>query len=235
MKNRLILLLLTVLSINSCQLPDLTEVKIDQKGYYLEITTAKNCKRSGGGISEFNCGSITNYLNGILREELSQRYKALTGIYLTEITYQFQETGKRNPFRFDIKLRIKKEKYKQQYLPYKEIINLLETHYNLRVNYSPRDYSFYQVTIENLTKFEKEVAKKYPTDQPDLINLYQLESTLQKRYSKKIAVRGLHSNVHKILLELPQSFDDLNARLNEIGLTIKEKTIQIPYPSIQYL
>ena len=146
MKHLLIMLFIIASALECCQYPDLTEVQIDKKEYSLEIIAAKNCNDAGGGGTEmeikYNCYTIPRLLTDLLGRQLTQRYKAQTGLDKEFHIHEFQETGKRYPYMFDINLRFNEEKYTRQTLPYEEIISLLETHYNIKINYSPRDYSF---------------------------------------------------------------------------------------------
>ncbi|MEL6559904.1 MAG: hypothetical protein AAFQ94_17070 [Bacteroidota bacterium] len=235
MKYLICTLFFAVFIMGSCQPPELTEIEIDQADFYLEIVESKKCNKSDGGGSaikqQYSCSSLTSFLTNLLSNELSQNYKASTGLDFKERIFKFQEHGKRNPYRFDINFQFKKEAN----LPYAKVIKLLENYYHFKVSYTPRTYTFYQITIVDSIKFENILSQKYPADQPFLIKLNELESALSNRYPKSIKVTGIDANFKKLPLELPSDFESLDATLKAVGLTIQEKSIQIPYPSIEYL
>ncbi|MGB3468864.1 MAG: hypothetical protein WBA74_26505 [Cyclobacteriaceae bacterium] len=233
-------IILVLLVLQCCSYPEVRELKVSNSEYQMNITLEKNCNNSSTMISfpeiSGKCVSLHQILSTLLKYEFRLRFLNNTGTYNLSsdgcITSYFESSGKPSPYNYNVELKFKSRETAIE--PLRSVIDKLEDAYYLKVIYTMKSYTVYELKIVDQILYNLAVAEVRRTKKQP-VSMNTLEYEIENRYNLMTVRNSANLPSGEISFEFPGDKRELSEALAKAGLQLTGRTVNIPYPSIEYL
>ena len=231
----------------SCELPPVKQLNIDRDDFSLVIKKASECGYSPAienDIYNRSCEEISDFVKELLLwEDLYEKDKPTRWRYgnasdVDERYTNFEESGMRPPYKYDIIIRAGKKTSLDL-----EMINhlkeLIQFHYQLKIHYEDNFMPVYKMVLVDEDKLLSAFSRSAIKNQNGITQEHKTIDELAKGISKRYKVLVLEAKPllwdSKIFFPFPDDFQMLKDQLKDCGIELQSTLVNIPFKKIEYL